>query len=59
MWHTVHTEEMHVIPKVPDWRGSYLAFFVIGGHVSGRLNLHIDETGNQTLSEGLYIIASA
>ena len=27
MWHTVHTEEMHVIPKVPDWRGSYLVFF--------------------------------
>ena len=57
MWHTIHTEGMRAIPKVPDWRGSYLAFFVIGGHVSGRLNLHIDETGNQTLSEGLYIIA--
>ena len=32
-------------------------FFVFGGNMPNRLNLHIDETGNQDLSEGLYLVA--
>lgn len=44
--------------EVSDWRGTYLAFFHINGdHMANRLNLHVDESGNQTLSEGRYLIA--
>jgi hypothetical protein len=45
------------IPEVPDRRGSYLAIFIFGGNLLERLNLHIDEAGNQDLSEGLYLVA--
>jgi hypothetical protein len=48
-----------IVFKVSDWRGTYLAFFVsilAGGAAVGRLNLHIDESGNQDLSEGLYLV---
>lgn len=40
-----------------DWRGSYLAVFVYRGSIAERLNLHIDETGNQYLSECRYLVA--
>ena len=40
-----------------DWRGSYLAIFLHRGSMAERLNLHIDETGNQDLSEGRYLVA--
>lgn len=40
-----------------DWRGPYLAIFLHRGSMAERLNLHIDETGNQDLSEGRYLVA--
>lgn len=40
-----------------DWRGSYLAIFLHRGSMAERLNLHVDETGNQDLSEGRYLVA--
>ena len=39
----------------PERRGSYLAVSLAGGFLR-RLNLHIDETGNQDLSEGSYLV---
>lgn len=46
------------IPEIPERRGSYLAISVFrGGVLRERLNLHIDEAGNQDLSEGLYLAA--
>ena len=52
-------ERAFAAPEVPNRRGSYLAFFVWEefAPVSKRLNLHIDETGSQDLSEGVYMIA--
>jgi hypothetical protein len=44
-------------PEVPERRGSYLATFVFGGCPVKRLNLHVDEAGNQDLSEGLYLVS--
>lgn len=39
----------------PERRGSYLAVSLAGGFLS-RLNLHIDETGNQDLTDGSYLV---
>ena len=40
-----------------EWRGSYLAILVYRGSISERLNLHIDETGKQDLSEDRHLVA--
>lgn len=43
-----------------DWRGTYLAIsFFWRLILPGRLNLHIDESGDQDLSEGPYPITAA
>lgn len=38
------------------WRGSYLAISVFGELLASRLDLRIDESGNQDPSEGLCLI---
>ncbi len=50
------TEWVRVL-QVSEWRGSHLAILVYGGSISERLNLHIDETGNQDLSEDRHFVA--
>lgn len=53
----INVPNRHIALQVSERRGSYLAFFIYGGNVTNRLNLHIDETGNQDLSEGIYLVA--
>lgn len=53
----INVPNRHIALQVSERRGSYLAFFIYGGNVANRLNLHIDETGNQDLSEGIYLVA--
>lgn len=41
-----------------DWRGTYLAIsFFWRLILPGRLNLYINESGDQDLFEGLYLVA--
>ena len=52
------TERGAKSPEVSERRGAYLAFLRIDGNrMANRLNLHIDESGSQDLSEGRYIVA--
>ena len=43
--------------QVSEWRGTYFAILVYRGSISDRLNLRIDETGNQDLSKDRYFVA--
>lgn len=58
MFHEIiNAPNRHFALQVSERRGSYLAYFIYGGILANRLNLHIDETGNQNLSEGIYLVA--